>query len=109
LVTRGLSADLSAEARDGRWRKPGGFWRDPVYRPRANRVNRRRAPPGQYAGSVEERAQKAIVYTTLQARGLKPDDVRHLSDDLWLFPYYVDTSFVPFDARPGGPASGMQN
>jgi hypothetical protein len=47
--------------------------------------------------------------TTLQARGLKPDDVRHWSDDLWLFPYYTDTSFVPFDARPGGPASGMQN
>jgi hypothetical protein len=43
--------------------------------------------------------------TTLQARGLKPDDVRHWSDDLWLFPYYTDTSFVPFDARPGGPAA----
>jgi hypothetical protein len=44
--------------------------------------------------------------TSIQARGLRPDDVRHWSDDLWLFPYYVDTSFVPFDARPGGPAAG---
>jgi hypothetical protein len=44
--------------------------------------------------------------TNLQARGLAPDDIRHWSDDLWLFPYYVDTKFVPFDARPGGPAAG---
>jgi hypothetical protein len=43
--------------------------------------------------------------TNIQARGLKPADVRDWSDDLWLFPYYVDTSFVPFDARPGGPAA----
>jgi hypothetical protein len=43
--------------------------------------------------------------TNIQARGLKPADVRDWSDDLWLFPYYVDTAFVPFDARPGGPAA----
>jgi len=43
--------------------------------------------------------------TTIQASGLKPDDVREWTNDLWLFPYYVDTSFVPFDARPGGPAA----
>ena len=83
--------------------------RQPAARPPRSRRRHGRGPPGQYAGSVEERAQEAIVYTTLQARGLKPDGVRHWSDDLWLFPYYVDTSFVPFDARPGGPASGMQN
>ncbi len=44
--------------------------------------------------------------TTLQARGLRPVDVRDWSDDLWLFPYYLDRTFVPFDARPGGPAAG---
>ncbi len=43
--------------------------------------------------------------TNIHARGLRPAAVREWSDDLWLFPYYVDKSFVPFDARPGGPAS----
>jgi hypothetical protein len=43
--------------------------------------------------------------TNIQASGLEPDAVRHWSDDLWLFPYYVNRKFVPFDARPGGPAS----
>lgn len=43
--------------------------------------------------------------TNIQARGLAPEAVRNWSDDLWLFPYYTDGSFVPFDARPGGPAS----
>jgi len=43
--------------------------------------------------------------TNVRARGLKPDDVRQWADDLWLFPYYTDRGFVPFDARPGGPAS----
>jgi len=43
--------------------------------------------------------------TNIQATSLKPDDVRHWSDDLWLFPYYVDPDVVPYDARPGGPAA----
>jgi hypothetical protein len=47
--------------------------------------------------------------TTIQAHGLRPGDVRDWTNDLWLFPYYIDTSFVPFDARPGGPAAEMQN
>jgi len=47
--------------------------------------------------------------TNIQARGLLPDDVRAWSDDLWLFPYYIDTEFVPFDARSGGPASAAWN
>ena len=34
-----------------------------------------------------------------------PAEVRQWADDLWLFPYYVDRKFVPYDARPGGPAS----
>jgi hypothetical protein len=44
--------------------------------------------------------------TNIQAFGLKPDEVRQWADDLWLFPYYVNRRFVPFDARPGGPAAG---
>ena len=43
--------------------------------------------------------------TNIQARGLRPAAVREWSDDLWLFPYYVDKGFVPYDARPGGAAS----
>ncbi|MBN2492655.1 MAG: DUF2330 domain-containing protein [Planctomycetes bacterium] len=43
--------------------------------------------------------------TNIQARQLKPADVRHWADDLWLFPYYTDPDFVPYDARPGGPAA----
>ena len=43
--------------------------------------------------------------TNIQASKLKPDDVREWSDDLWLFPYYTDRKFVPFDARPGGAAA----
>jgi len=44
--------------------------------------------------------------TNIQAHGLLPKDVREWADDLWLFPYYVERGFVPFDARPGEPASG---
>jgi hypothetical protein len=44
--------------------------------------------------------------TNIQAFSLDPEEVREWSDDLWLFPYYVDRSFVPHDAQPGGPASG---
>ena len=33
--------------------------------------------------------------TNIEARGMKPEDVRQWSDDLWLFPYYTDRSMVP--------------
>ena len=42
--------------------------------------------------------------TNIQAFGLRPEAVREWADDLWLFPYYIHEEFVPFDARPGGPA-----
>ncbi len=42
--------------------------------------------------------------TNIQAKGLKPADVRQWRDDLWLFPYYTHRDMVPYDARPGGPA-----
>ena len=44
--------------------------------------------------------------TNIQAFGLKPEDVRAWPDDLWLFPYYTNRDFVPYDARAGGPAVG---
>jgi hypothetical protein len=43
--------------------------------------------------------------TNIQAGGLKPEDVREWADDLWMFPYYTNTRFVPHDARPGEAAS----
>jgi Uncharacterized protein conserved in bacteria (DUF2330) len=42
--------------------------------------------------------------TNIQAHSLDPADVRDWPDDLWLFPYYLKPRFVPYDARPGGPA-----
>jgi len=39
--------------------------------------------------------------TNIKAVGLKPDEVRVWADDLWLFPYYTNRAFVPYDARPG--------
>ena len=43
--------------------------------------------------------------TNIQARGMRPQDVRQWRDDLWMFPYYTDRKFVPYDARPGGAAA----
>ena len=43
--------------------------------------------------------------TNIQAKKMRPQDVRQWRDDLWLFPYYVNRDFVPFDARQGGPAA----
>ncbi|NQU25662.1 MAG: DUF2330 domain-containing protein [Candidatus Nealsonbacteria bacterium] len=43
--------------------------------------------------------------TNIQARRLEPEAIRNWSDDLWLFPYYRNRDFIPYDARPEGPAS----
>jgi hypothetical protein len=43
--------------------------------------------------------------TNIQAYGLRPQEVRQWSDDLWLFPYYTKEGRVPYDVRQGGPAS----
>ncbi len=43
--------------------------------------------------------------THLHSGTLDPQAVRSWSDDLWLFPNYVDPAFVPHDVRPSGPAS----
>jgi hypothetical protein len=43
--------------------------------------------------------------TKLSAYQLNPIDVRHWADDLWLFPYYTNTAFVPYDVRAAGPAA----
>lgn len=43
--------------------------------------------------------------TNVQAFGLKPEEVRKWSGDLWLFPHYSDVEMIPYDARIGGPAN----
>ena len=43
--------------------------------------------------------------TNIQARQLRPDEVRAWSDDLWMFPYYTNRGMIPYDVRNGGPAS----
>jgi len=48
---------------------------------------------------------RRFYLTNIRAWSLDPQDVRRWKDDLWMFPYYTNRDFVPFDARPGGPAS----
>jgi len=48
-----------------------------------------------YKGSLNELSQEANLF----ARGLKPTDVLKWKDDLWLFPYYTNRNFLPYDAR----------
>ena len=50
-------------------------------------------------------AGQRFYLTNIQAFRLDPTQVRNWPDDLWLFPYYVNQRFVPYDARPGGPAA----
>lgn len=48
---------------------------------------------------------KRYYLTNIQAHDMKPDKVRRWPGDLWLFPYYTNRKFVPYDAREGGPAA----
>jgi hypothetical protein len=43
--------------------------------------------------------------TNVYANNLNPKNVLDWEDDLWMFPYYTDKRFVPYDAREGGPAA----
>ena len=66
---------------------------------------------GRYFPSVTKLLRKLhpgerYYLTNIQASRLDPKDVRDWSDDLWLFPYYTNRDFVPFDVRDNGPASG---
>jgi hypothetical protein len=42
---------------------------------------------------------KRFYLTNIYANALDPAEVREWSDDLWLYPYYTDRSYVPLDAR----------
>lgn len=55
-------------------------------------------PPIVYKGSLQERSQEAILVFREGGKG------KSAKNDLWFFPYYTDTRFVPLDKRDGGPA-----
>lgn len=64
----------------------------------------------QYLRSITQLMQKLhpgekFYLTNIQARQLKPEDVRQWADDLWLFPYYTNKSAIPRDVLDNGPAS----
>ncbi len=48
---------------------------------------------------------KRYYLTNLYARRVKPAEVLSWKDDLWMFPYYTNRNFVPYDARQGGVAA----
>ncbi len=48
---------------------------------------------------------QGFYLTKIRASGLVPREVRQWSDDLWLFPHYVNRSFIPLDVQQGGPAA----
>ena len=48
---------------------------------------------------------KRYYLTNLYTRGVKPSEVLAWKDDLWMFPYYTNRNFVPYDARKGGVAA----
>jgi hypothetical protein len=78
------------------WGAPGS---DPLLKDQAHLLNRvpamlRRLHPGE-----------RYYLTNIQDGHLEPREVRQWKDDLWLFPYYTNRRFVPFDARPGGVAA----
>lgn len=78
-----------------RWDTPT---RDPFLKPLAHKVS---ALSEHFA---EHYAGDRFYLTNLQARNLKPRDIQKWPGDLWLFPYYTNRKFIPYDARPGGPA-----
>jgi hypothetical protein len=48
---------------------------------------------------------KRYYLTNVYTRRVKPSEVLAWKDDLWMFPYYTNRNFVPFDAREGGVAA----
>lgn len=78
------------------WSDPEG---DPYLKPYAKRIPEtkrlfQKLHPG-----------KRYYLTNIYANDLRPSDVRAWKDDLWMFPYYTNRDFIPYDARKGGPAS----
>ena len=86
-------------------------YRDPSHAPTRPNTGRNWSQPFGDQGRTlaalfrELHPGKRYHLTNIQAFQLSPADVRRWADDLWLFPYYLETRFIPYDARRGGPAS----
>ena len=81
----------------------GKTWSSPEHDPFLRGLARRL--PEVKALFQKLRPGERYYLTNIHARGLKPADVRQWADDLWVFPYYTNRRFVPYDARPSGPAA----
>ncbi len=80
----------------------GKNWSDPASDPYLKGL--RHTFPAVTAFFRKHHRGKHFYLTNIQARNLKPSRVRKAKNDLWLFPYYTNRKFVPFDKRDGGPA-----
>lgn len=81
----------------------GKAWSDPENDPYLSRFARR--IPTLVKLFQKLHPGERYYLTQIYARRLDPADLREWRDDLWLFPYYTNPDFVPFDARKGGVAS----
>ena len=50
-------------------------------------------------------AGKRYYLTNVYSRRVEPAEILSWKDDLWMFPYYTNRNFVPYDAREGGAAA----
>jgi len=89
---------------DGREPQPGELWWSPEHDPILK--YHQTAIPTLAKLFHRLHPRKRFHLTNIQAANLKPGEVRDWPDDLWLFLAHGKREFVPFDARPGGPAAG---
>lgn len=54
---------------------------------------------------AELHPEERFYLTNIRASRLDPVSVKNWQTDLWLFPYYLNPRFIPYDARRGGPAT----
>lgn len=72
------------------WSDPKG---DPYLAPYAGKI------PTLTSYFQKRHPGERFYLTNIMANGLKAGDVRDWRDDLWMFPYYTDPKFVPYDRR----------
>ncbi len=78
------------------WAEPA---KDPYLKPLAQKI------PTLKKFFAKNYPKDRFYLTNIKAHNLKPAQVKEWEKDLWMFPHYVNRSFVPFDVRQGGPAN----
>ena len=81
----------------------GKLWSTPETDPFLRNAARRIRTVGKLFAELHP--DKRFYLTNIRAVRLDPKDVKAWPDDLWLFPYYREPHFIPYDARPGGPVA----